>query len=55
MPTDWDAWDQDQRKKTEAQFGAKNKKESKQQKQYDLLMQNQVDFVQSSILDGVIE
>ena len=28
---------------------------SKEQKQYDLLLENQVDFVKSDIMDGLIE
>jgi len=36
-------------------FGNKTKKEQKEDKQYELLIDNQVDFVKSDLLAGLME
>lgn len=51
-----DQWERDQQRKT-AMGWTQNKRPKNDpatQKKYDLLLDNQVDFVQSSILDGLI-
>ena len=42
--TEQEMWERDQQKKTVVKFGAKDKEG---QKQYELLLDNQVDFVQT--------
>ena len=42
--TEQEMWERDQQKKTAVKFGAKDKEG---QKQYELLLDNQVDFVQT--------
>ena len=46
-----------QKKEQQASFtvGTANKKEDKNQKNYELLLDNQVDFVKSDLLEGVLK
>ena len=53
--TEQEMWERDQQKKTIGQVGARDKTSRKHQKNYELLMENQVDFVQSSLLEGVLD
>jgi|LauGreDrversion4_2_1035121.scaffolds.fasta_scaffold66349_1 hypothetical protein len=48
--TEQEQWEEDQQRKARAAFGVKV---SKEQKNYELLIDNQVDFIQSSILAGI--
>lgn len=50
--TEQEQWEQHQEKKTLAKFGTSKDPE---QKQYDLLLDNQVDFVKTNILEGIIQ
>ncbi|TNV84818.1 hypothetical protein FGO68_gene10396 [Halteria grandinella] len=51
--TEQEQWEVDQQKKAAAFFGTK--KLSKDQKNYELLLENQVDFIQSTILAGIVD
>ena len=50
---------QEKEKQAKSSFGTKQSKSgklvSKEQKQYDLLLENQVDFVKSDLMEGLIE
>ena len=48
--TEQEQWERDQQRKT----GLTSMKRKTEKKQYDLLIDNKVDFIQSSILDGII-
>lgn len=52
--TEQEIWEKTQDQKTHVGFGAQSKKteKDKEQKEYDLLIENQVDFVQSEMLAG---
>ena len=45
---------QEKEKQAKVTYGAKGKK-TKEEKQYDLLLDNQVDFVKSDLLSGLME
>lgn len=51
--TEQEQWELDQQRKARAHFGAVKK--TKEDKQYELLLENQVEFIQSSILAGISE
>ena len=45
----------DKEKQAKSSFGVKDKRARKEEKQYELLIDNQVDFVKSDLLTGLME
>lgn len=45
----------DKEKQANALFSTKNKKTKKEEKEYELLLDNQVDFVKSDLLGGLMD
>lgn len=53
--TEEERFQMDKEKQANSIFGGTNKKAKKQDKEYELLLDNQVDFVQSDLLGGLME
>ena len=53
--TEQEIWEQTQNNKNTLKIGTEKPTEDKEQKEYDLIVENQIDFLQSEMLDGEMQ